>query len=132
MNENQLLTARQQQCLDVIRQSLRTNGYPPTLREIGARMGIRSTNGVMDHLRLMVKKGVIALDGNRKSRGIRILGSNGSPLPDIRDPRPVGAAVVAEGWDVYVNGFRVVCLASVESAEGLARNLRAALAMVVE
>lgn len=125
-----ILTARQQQCLDVIRQSLRTNGYPPTLREIGARMGIRSTNGVMDHLRLMVKKGVIALDGNGKSRGIRILGSNGSPLPDIRDPRPVGAAVVAEAGNVYVNGIRVACLANAELAEGLARNLRDALATV--
>ncbi|HQB44061.1 MAG TPA: repressor LexA, partial [Polyangiaceae bacterium] len=43
------LTHRQQQVLDFIRESISERGYPPTLREIGAHMGIRSTNGVSDH-----------------------------------------------------------------------------------
>jgi repressor LexA len=47
------LTQRQQMVLDYIRQSITDRGYPPTLREIGARMGIRSTNGVNDHLRAL-------------------------------------------------------------------------------
>src|SRR5271170_1023569 len=47
------LTQRQQMVLVFIRQSISDRGYPPTLREIGARMGIRSTNGVNDHLRAL-------------------------------------------------------------------------------
>ncbi len=51
------LTHRQQMVLDFIRESIADRGYPPTLREIGARMGIRSTNGVNDHLRALERKG---------------------------------------------------------------------------
>ena len=47
------LTGRQGQVLDYIRQSITERGYPPTLREIGLHMGIRSTNGVNDHLRAL-------------------------------------------------------------------------------
>ncbi len=39
------LTKRQEQTLDFIRSSIEDRGYPPTLREIGEHMGIRSTNG---------------------------------------------------------------------------------------
>ena len=49
----QPLTERQEKILHFIRQSIRDRGYPPTLREIGAQMGIRSTNGVSDHLRAL-------------------------------------------------------------------------------
>src|SRR5262249_51141471 len=38
------LTHRQQMVLEYIRRSITDRGYPPTLREIGAFMGIRSTN----------------------------------------------------------------------------------------
>ena len=33
--------------------------YAPTLREIGAALGIRSTNGVNDHLRALERKGML-------------------------------------------------------------------------
>src|SRR5258708_13415622 len=51
------LTDRQSQVLEYIRTSIAHRGYPPTLREIGAHMGIRSTNGVNDHLRALERKG---------------------------------------------------------------------------
>ena len=50
------LTDRQQQILDYISQSITDRGYPPTLREIGLKMGIRSTNGVNDHLKALEEK----------------------------------------------------------------------------
>ena len=62
------LTQRQQMVLDFIRQSITDRGYPPTLREIGARMGIRSTNGVNDHLRALERKGYLTRE-DMKSRG---------------------------------------------------------------
>jgi len=56
--------------LDFIRQSIADRGYPPTLREIGAKMGIRSTNGVNDHLRALERKGYLKRE-DMKSRALR-------------------------------------------------------------
>src|SRR6476469_7576906 len=64
------LTDRQQQVLRYIRQSINERGYPPTLREIGNFMGIRSTNGVNDHLRALERKGYL-LREDMKSRALR-------------------------------------------------------------
>jgi repressor LexA len=64
------LTDRQQQVLRYIRQSIHERGYPPTLREIGAHMGIRSTNGVNDHLRALERKGYLTRE-DMKSRALR-------------------------------------------------------------
>jgi repressor LexA len=70
MDLMQGLTQRQQMVLDYIRQSITDRGYPPTLREIGARMGIRSTNGVNDHLRALERKGYLTRE-DMKSRALR-------------------------------------------------------------
>lgn len=74
------LTDRQAEVLHVIRESIRTRGYAPTLREIGATLGIRSTNGVNDHLRALERKGVIARD-DWKSRAIRVVGDPSPSAP---------------------------------------------------
>ena len=64
------LTKRQRQILDYISDYICTEGYPPTIREIGEAMGIRSTNGVSDHLIALSEKGYIERDGLR-SRTMR-------------------------------------------------------------
>jgi repressor LexA len=74
------LTQRQQMVLDFIRQSISDRGYPPTLREIGARMGIRSTNGVNDHLRALERKGYLTRE-DMKSRALRPTGMGGTSGP---------------------------------------------------
>lgn len=66
----QPLTDRQEAILEFIRRSIRDRGYPPTLREIGAHMGIRSTNGVSDHLRALERKGYLRRE-DMKSRALR-------------------------------------------------------------
>ena len=66
------LTKRQAQTLDFIRQSIEERGYPPTLREIGEYMGIRSTNGVNDHLRALERKGYLRRE-DMKSRALRVV-----------------------------------------------------------
>lgn len=78
------LTQRQQMVLDFIRQSIADRGYPPTLREIGARMGIRSTNGVNDHLRALERKGYLTRE-DMKSRALRPTGPElgGTDVPAI-------------------------------------------------
>src|SRR5260370_25896783 len=65
-----VLTDRQQEILDFISQSIGERGYPPTLREIGLHFGIRSTNGVNDHLRALEKKGYLQRE-DLKSRALR-------------------------------------------------------------
>lgn len=64
------LTQRQEMVLSFIETSITQRGYPPTLREIGNYMGIRSTNGVNDHLRALERKGYLARE-DMKSRAIR-------------------------------------------------------------
>jgi len=63
------LTERQRAVLRTIVQSIISRGYPPTLREIGVKMGIRSTNGVNDHLKALEKKGYLTRD-DQKSRAL--------------------------------------------------------------
>jgi repressor LexA len=53
------LTARQKEIYDYLVEYYRENGYPPTIREIGFRFGIRSTKGVVDHLTALERKGYI-------------------------------------------------------------------------
>lgn len=65
------LTDRQQRMLDFIRESTRAHGYPPTIREIGAALGMSSPNGVMCHVRALSAKGHLRRDHN-KSRGFRL------------------------------------------------------------
>jgi repressor LexA len=70
--------------LDYIKQSIQDRGYPPTLREIGARMGIRSTNGVNDHLRALERKGYLTRE-DMKSRALRPTGPVGLPPSGIAE-----------------------------------------------
>lgn len=64
------LTARQRAVLDFITGSIDRRGYPPTLREIGNHLGIKSTNGVNDHLRALERKGYLTRE-DMKSRTLR-------------------------------------------------------------
>jgi SOS-response transcriptional repressor LexA len=66
----QQLTKRQAQVLFFVQAGL-AYGEAPTLREIGLAMGIRSTNGVSDHLRALERKGWLRL-ANGRVRGIQI------------------------------------------------------------
>jgi len=63
------LTERQRAVLRAIVKSIHSRGYPPTLREIGNELGIRSTNGVNDHLKALEKKGYLTRD-DQKSRAV--------------------------------------------------------------
>jgi len=83
------LTDRQRKVLEYICESIRERGYPPTLREIGLHLGIRSTNGVNDHLRALERKGYITRE-DMKSRTLR-------PTERTLQLVGAGAAVPARG-----------------------------------
>lgn len=82
------LTDRQREILDFITASITERGYPPTLREIGEHFGIRSTNGVNDHLKALEKKGHLRRE-DLKSRAMR---PTAMPMPSM-SPSP-GADVI--------------------------------------
>ncbi len=98
------LTKRQEQTLDFIRSSIEDRGYPPTLREIGEHMGIRSTNGVNDHLRALERKGYLTRE-DMKSRALKIVEDQAPPPAnkltddDLIEVRVLGR--VAAGLPLY-------------------------------
>lgn len=65
------LTERQKQILDYIESLIVERGHSPTIREIGARFGISSTNGVRSHLAALVKKGYLK-KADYISRGLEL------------------------------------------------------------
>ncbi len=72
-DDRALMTDKQREILDFITASIQKHGYPPTLREIGGHFGIRSTNGVNDHLRALEKKGYLHRE-DLKSRALKPVG----------------------------------------------------------
>src|SRR5438132_8049231 len=66
------LTERQEKILNFIKRSIQEQGYPPTIREIGEHFGIRSTNGVNDHLKALERKGYLQR-GELKSRALSVI-----------------------------------------------------------
>jgi len=65
------LTKRQRAVYEFIRDKIRNRGYGPTVREIGEKFDISSPNGVVCHLKALVKKGLIKRD-KKMSRGIQL------------------------------------------------------------
>ncbi|MBU9764673.1 transcriptional repressor LexA [Mycobacterium sp. TNTM28] len=59
------LTERQRTILDVIRASVTSRGYPPSIREIGDAVGLTSTSSVAHQLRTLERKGYLRRDANR-------------------------------------------------------------------
>lgn len=69
------LTPRQQEILDLIKETIEATGMPPTRAEIAQRLGFRSANSAEEHLKALAKKGVIEMLPGM-SRGIRLVGAN--------------------------------------------------------
>ena len=74
------LTAQQIKVFDVIKESLQSNGYPPTRAEIAKILDFKSVNAPESHIKALVKKGVIEkVPGS--SRGIKLVEEiSGIPL----------------------------------------------------
>jgi len=103
------LTKRQHAVLDVIRGWIRERGYPPTIRELGKQLGIKSLRGVTAHLDAIAKKGFLKREP--RARSISLLDllapfEQALRVPivgRIRAGKPVLAAEEVEGH-VVVDG----------------------------
>lgn len=63
-------TERQQRILEVIRQFTAEQGYPPSVREIGERVGLSSSSTIHAHLKTLERRGLISRDPT-KPRALR-------------------------------------------------------------
>jgi len=66
------LSARQREILDLIHDTVSERGYPPSVREIGEAVGLRSPSTVHSHLSALVRSGHIRRDPT-KPRAIEVL-----------------------------------------------------------
>ncbi|MGE0155700.1 MAG: transcriptional repressor LexA [Geobacter sp.] len=73
MTTKHALTARQQQVLELIRQHIDDNGYPPTLRELARQLGVSGTLPVSKHLEALQRKGYLSRSND--ARGITLTGT---------------------------------------------------------
>ena len=71
------LTERQRTILNVIRESVTSRGYPPSIREIGDAVGLTSTSSVAHQLRTLERKGYLRRDPNRP-RAVDVRGADGA------------------------------------------------------
>jgi repressor LexA len=81
------LTERQRTILSVIRASVTSRGYPPSIREIGDAVGLTSTSSVAHQLRTLERKGFLRRDPNRPRavdvRGADDAGAPAAPVTDV-------------------------------------------------
>src|SRR5260370_3612619 len=103
MADLNVLTERQREIYDFIKDKIENRGYGPAIREICDAFEIVSPNGVMCHLKALEKKGMITREG-KLARAIQ--------LTDHRSPGPhlpmlglvaAGAAIEAVAQDQTVD-----------------------------
>jgi repressor LexA len=96
------LTERQKQVLDFISKKIEEKNLPPTIREVGERFRISSTNGVRAILNALAKKGYIKR---------RALVSRGIELLKIKFPSYISVPVVGK----IAAGLPLLALENVEA-----------------
>ena len=100
-------TERQLLVLRIIAGSIKKHGTPPTLREIASALGASSTTGALDHVKLLLQKGLLTRKANSArslvltTAGLRAIGDRGQA--------ELGAEV----------GLRAALLAEVQRLEAL-------------
>ena len=69
------LTKRQKDILDTIKKMIAKNGFPPTVREIGAMVGLNSSATTHFHIKKLIEKGYLKQDAT-KNRTLELLVDN--------------------------------------------------------
>jgi repressor LexA len=87
------LTKRQQEIFDFIKRYSASNGYPPTVRDIGKAVGLASSSTVHAHLSNLERIGLLRRDPT-KPRAIELLDRAAAGVLSI--VRPQGLPVVGQ------------------------------------
>jgi repressor LexA len=89
------LTRRQREVLDVIRDFIGTNGYSPSLEEIGSTLGLSSVATVHKHVTHLVDKGLVRRVWNQ-NRSIELADGAGGRALDLPLVGTIAAGVPLE------------------------------------
>lgn len=85
------LTPKQQQICDFIQEFTQDRGYPPTMREIGSHLGLKSPSTVYFHIKRLQEAGILKV-AEGKTRAITLAEE---PAVPPRDQIPVVGSVAA-------------------------------------
>ena len=80
------LSRNQQEIYDFILSFADEHGYPPSVREIGAAVSLKSPSTVHFHMKGLEEAGVI-IKAEGKTRAISLPGVSVGPVPEETDPR---------------------------------------------
>ena len=72
-----------EQILDYVNQFVQQNGYAPSVREIGAAVGLRSTASVSYHLRQLQEKGILQEPGAKGRKRAIVTSQRPGQIPVI-------------------------------------------------
>ena len=89
------LTKRRQSILDTIIEYRDAHGYPPTVREIGAAVGLRSAAAVKAHLDVLQEDGYIKV-ARARPRCIEVLHNPGNRCEAVYVPGLAGGGAAPE------------------------------------
>lgn len=102
------MTDRQKQLFDFIKNSIESDGFPPTVSEMAKAIGVKSKNSVFKLLSALEEEGLIKRDGS--ARGIKVYDLFGNSISAGSLPVPVlgtipagGPVMVEEHIDEWVN-----------------------------
>jgi len=127
------LSERQYRILEFLSQYIEKNGYPPSIREIGAATGISSTSVVSYNLRRLEEEGYISRDRDI-SRGLKLNSiARAQVMPDSVVRLPVlGRIVAGEPIPVPASDFALMGDETIELTRDILGDLEGLYALQVE
>lgn len=93
VDNGRALTMRQRKVLEVIRDSVQRRGYPPSVREIGEAVGLKSPSSVAHQLGVLQRKGLLRKDPNRP-RAVDVRSADEMADDNAGHPTPAYVPVV--------------------------------------
>ena len=92
---------KQEEILQYIDQFVTENGYPPSVREIGAAVGLRSTASVSYHLNHLQAKGLVTYEAGKK-RALSVPNAKTGQIP-VFAGKGAGEEIKNQGMQMPVN-----------------------------
>ena len=89
------LNAKEQKVFDYIKEKVKDTGYPPSVREICAAVGFKSTSSAHQYIAKLAEKGYISKD-DLKTRAIKIVGAESTIAIPVVGKVAAGEPILAE------------------------------------
>ena len=89
------LNVQEQRVLDYIKETIRTTGYPPSVREICAALNFKSTSSAHQYISRLADKGYIDKK-DLKTRAIRVIGAESTISVPIVGKVAAGEPILAQ------------------------------------